>query len=312
MVSVLNQLGYNVFVHDYTSTCKLPNLPIKIIFGHSPNLERAAKKWPNAYVVMYATGCFYTHQNSQEKHIIDIVNRKYGVSLPQARWVPPYNAHILADKILLIGSKYTIETFPEETRGKITTIHQSSQMAHTISNIQYAPENEFFFMASSGNLLRGVPFLIDYFSSHRNKILNIVSNIEEYLEIVKNNLPTNIKLHGFININSDQMLSIMSRCNFIIYPSGSEGCPGSVINSMKNGLIPIVSKWAAFDEIDEYGYQMSGWSVDSITEGVKWSESLSVTECCDLKQRCADFANRQYNIDVFSQEFKAFFKSIPL
>ena len=72
---------------------------------------------------------------------------------------------------------------------------------------------------------------------------------------MKRKISPNIKLWGFMDINSDELTAIIDRCNFLIYPSGSEGgCPGAVINSMKKGLIPIVTPWAAFDGIEEYGF----------------------------------------------------------
>lgn len=61
----------------------------------------------------------------------------------------------------------------------------------------------------------------------------------------------------------------------MIYPSGSEGMPGAVLNSMKKGLIPITTRWAAVDNIEELGFLMPSWSIDGIDVGVKWALSLS-------------------------------------
>lgn len=310
MVPIFNSLGYNVYVRHFDYSGELPDIDVRILFGHAPLVDRASKKWPNAYVVMYATGCLFTHQNAQEQYMTDLVNKNLGTNFPLERLVPPYNTHIIADKILLIGSNYTIETFPEEVRHKITLIHQSSQAKQLIFPIQYAKENEFFFMASSGNLLRGVPLLIDFFSSRLDKTLHIVGPIEHYLAYIEEDLPQNIVLHGHIDVNSETMASIMKRCNFIVYPTGSDGIPGAVINSMKNGLIPIVSKWGAFDEINEYGYLMKNWDVQSIAAGIQWADSLSKEQCLELKKKCSEFVKSQYNIENFAKEFEAFFREV--
>jgi len=310
MVSIFNKLGYNVYVQNYDSSTPLPDINVSVIFGHSPNLELAVKKWPKAYVVMYATGPLYTHQNAQEQFMVDYVNHKYGTTFAMERWVPPYNSHVIANKILMIGSCATIETFPEDYRSKITIIHQSSQAKQVVDPIRYAPENEFFFMASAGNLLRGIPLLIESFVSHPEKTLHIVGPVGPYLEYVLASLPDNIHIHGFIDINSDEMASIMSRCNFMIYPTGSDGIPGSLINSMMNGLIPIVSKWGAFDEIIDYGYLMKNWDVTSIDEGLLWADSLSPEQCLSLKRKCSIFVKDQYNLKRFSEEFEKFFRIV--
>lgn len=310
MVHVLNKIGYNVYVQDYNSNKPLPEINMSVVFGHSPNLELAAKKWPNAYVVMYATGPLYIHQNAQEQLMVDLVNERLGTDFKVERWVPPYDSHTIADKILMIGSRATIETFPEECRPKITLIHPSSQARQIVDPVRYAHENEYFFMASVGNLLRGIPLLIESFSSHPDKILHVFGPIGPYLGYVKDSLPSNIHIHGFVDINSDEMASIMSRCNYMVYPTGSDGIPGSLINAMVNGLIPIVSKWGAFDEIYDYGYLMKNWDVKAIDEALAWSESLSPQQCLSLKQRCSAFVKDQYNLKRFSEEFEAFFRIV--
>lgn len=310
MVNVLNKLGYNVLVQGIDGNKKLPNLNVKIIFGHPPAIELAAEKYSDALVVQYATGCHYSHQNAQEKYITDLVNALYNTSFSYERWVQPYKSHIISDKILLIGCKYTIETFPDTVQQKITTIHQSSQDVNTLKEIKYSPQNHFFFMSSGGVLLRGVYFLVEYFKKHKEKTIHLLCPIEPYLQFIKDDLPSNIILHGTLPLGSDEMLDIMRKCNFIIYPSGSDGTAGSVINSMKNGLIPIVSRWAAFDEIDEYGYLMNGWDTISVEQGIKWSESLS-PETIELKKRaCADYATTTYNIEEYTQEFEDYFRNI--
>lgn len=311
MVDVFNKLGYNVLVQGFDGKKKLPNLNVKIILGHPPAIELAAHKYTNAIVIQYATGCHYTHQNSQEKYITDSVNAKYNTFFHCERWVQPYNAHIISDRILLIGSKYTIETFPNTVHKKISTIHQSSQNVRTLEENQYAPQNHFFFMSSSGILLRGVSLLVEYFKKHQDKTIHLLCPIEPYLQSIISKLPSNIILHGTLPLGSNNMLDIMKMCNFIIYPSGSDGgTPGSVINSMKNGLIPIVSRWAAFDEIDQYGYMMRGWSTESVEQGITWSESLSPETIEQRKKSCAEYATKTYNIEKFSQEFEDYIRKV--
>ena len=312
MVSIFNRLGYNVYVQDYTVTNHLPNIKnVRIIFGHSPAIEFAAKKYKKALVVFYATGCYYVHQNGQEKYITDLVNAAYGASFPYERQVAPYRGHVISDMILMKGSFHTIETYPVDVWHKVTTIHNSSQPARTIDVIKYSPENEYFFMSSIGVLLRGVSLLIEYFSLHQEKKLHLVCPIEPYLQMIQERAPSNIIFHGWLERGSDAMLDVMSHCNYLIYPSGSDASTaGSVINSMKNGLIPIVSKWAAFDGIDYYGYMMHGWDEQSIADGIEWAESISPERCEKLKKDCALFAKQTYNLDRFTKEFEAYFKDV--
>lgn len=311
MVPIFNQLGYNVYVQSYTKATNFPNINVSVIFGHPPAIVAAAKVYKKAVIVQYATGCFYTHSNKQEEYITRLVNTECNTSFKCQRYTLADDAHVLSDYILMIGSKNTIETYPESIHHKITTIHQSSQDVRTLETIRYSPENEYLCMSSTGVLLRGVSFLIEYFTKKPNKVLHLLCPFEPYIEYIRNKTPKNIIFHGTMILGSDDFLNVVARCNYIIYPSGSEGgCPGSVINSMKNGLIPIVSKWAAFDEINNYGYMMKGWSTDSIADGVKWAESIEPDKCELMKQKCSAFAKQTYNLERFSKEFASYFRHI--
>lgn len=314
-VDVFNELGYNVYVQQYLSKRDIPNLKFDIVFGHEPNFVRAVEKNPDALKVHYVPGAYIDHRNGQIVRMTDYINKTYNSSIPYRRLLEYENpnhsskfAYNLADKILMIGSKFTIETFPEDLHSKIVTIHQSTQLTHTIKDLDYAPSNEYFFMGSGGNLLKGISLLVEYFSKHPEYTINIVGPIEDDVKEALHHLLTdNIKCHGYVDVNSDKMVDIMKRCNFIIYPSGSEGMPGAVLNSMKNGLIPIVTRWAAFDEIEELGYVLEDWTVNAIDKGVIWSKSLSQNEVIDLKQKCSVYVENTYNISRYRKEFKDFF-----
>ena len=317
-VEIFNEMGYNVYVQQYLSRGKIPKRKFDIVFGHEPNFVRAALQNPQAIKIHYVPGAYIDHRNGQIIKMTDYVNRTYNSCIPYRRLLeyddPNHDskaAYDLADRILMIGSKYTIETFPEYLRSKIVTIHQSTQLTRTVGKIQYAPSNEFFFMGSGGNLLKGISLLVEYFSKHQEYIINIVGPIEQDVrEALSGIVTSNIKMHGFVDVNSDDMLEIMGRCNFIIYPSGSEGMPGAVLNSMKNGLIPIVTRWAAFDEVEEYGYILDDWTTDAIDKGVKWSNSLSKDKIIALKEKSSQYVDKTYSLDIFKQEFRDFFVTV--
>ena len=313
MVNVFNEMGYNVYVQSYLSRDKIPRINPQIIIGHEPNMARASMLYPNAWKIYYATGSYGAHQNHQIKKMTDYVNQKYDSQIPYRRLVDDsiFESYKLADDILMIGSKYSQDTFPDKLIGKITRIHQSTQLLKVEKEIQYARPNEFFFMGSSGNLLKGIPLLLEYFSEHKELTLNIVGPIEEDVErALRRMMTNNIVFHGWLNVNSAEMAEIVSRCNFIVYPSGSEGgMPGAVLNSMKFGLIPIVTKWAAFDEIEDYGYLMNEWSTESIHQGIAWAMSMSAEMVLNYKIKCAEYVNQTYTLATYKKELSAFFSN---
>ena len=308
---VLREAGYNVYNIANSSKRKLPNKDFKLIFGLEPVFCKACEEYPNATKVYYATGAYVDHQNGMIKKLTDEFNAKYATKIPCRRTVEHHKAAYQADKILQIGSEYTKETYPEELRDKITLIHQSTQSVRLLEKIDYAPENEYFFMSSSGNILKGVPQMVECFAKHPELKLHIVGPLEEdVVEALKDLLTPNIVLHGFMNVNSDGYLNILSKCNFIIYPSGSEGVPGAVLNSMKNGLIPVCTKWASFENIEDYGYVLSDVTESEVEGGIQWTMSLTKEEIAQMKLKCMNMISNVYTLRYFEKDFQEFINNL--
>lgn len=306
IVDILNGLGYNVYVQNCSSSRSLPILKnVDLVFGLEPLFGRACSKYTPKTRLYYATGAYWRHQNNQIVKHTDMFNERYSCNIPYRRLVAEHYSCEIADCIVQIGGKNTIETYPEEIRNKVFPIHQSSIEYEFPVNTSFSSGNEFLYMASSGNVLKGLDLVIEFFSTHPELIVNIVGPIEEDVMRVINSIITpNIKVYGWLSIDSMVFRKIVDKCNFFIYPSGSEGCPGSVINVMRMGLIPIVSRWAAFDEIEDYGYMMDEWSVQAIDSAIEWSKLLSHDTVCEMKHRAVAFINDTYNINRFSSEFK--------
>lgn len=309
MVRIWNEMGYNVYVQDANTPRNLPSLKnVQIVFGHEPQMPLAAKKYKAPIRIYYATGTYRDHNNRMVKQMTDWVNRRYAAHIPYERMQASHNSYDIATHVLMIGSQFTKETVPLAYRSKITLIHQSLQPTKILSPVTYASENEFFYMGSSGNMLRGVPLLFEYFITHSKLRLHVVGPIKDnYYQLMKARLTPNIVLHGFMDINSDAFMQIISHCNFMLYPSGSEGVPGSVLNGMKNGLIPIVTPWASFDEIEKYGYMLSDWSINAIDEAVRWALAIPSSQVDQMKKNCQKYVLTNFSLERFCSEFSNFF-----
>lgn len=312
IANTFHKLGYNVYLQEFSSNKKIPNLNFSVIFGIEPNFCKACEKFPQAKKIYYATGAYFEHQNKQIHDMTNYINRTYNSNLSYKRTVKPHKSIEIADSILQIGSNFTISTYPKQYQSKISLIHQSNQITSSPSVKKYAKENEYFYMGSGGNALKGLVLLIEYFNLHPELHLNIVGPIENaFYKALKNKISNNIKIWGFLNVNSSQFSQIIEKCNFIVYPSGSEGgIPGAVINSMKKGLIPIVTPWAAFNEINKYGFLLEKWDVESIDKGIRWSQSLSIETIERLSKDCQTYVSQNYTIENFEKEFSQYIQTI--
>ncbi len=74
---------------------------------------------------------------------------------------------------------------------------------------------------------------------------------------------------------------MMDKCNFVISPTCAEGQPGSIIECMAHGLIPILSKEANIDTKD-FGITLAENSVEEIISTVKVVSQKS-SEWCKIQ-----------------------------
>lgn len=309
---IFNKLGYNVYIQAADSNDPLPNLNVTIVFGIEPNFIVACNKYSQAKKIYYATGAYCIHQNNQIIQWTDAFNKKYSKKIPYRRLVSEHKSCQIADSILQIGSKYTKETYPDELRKKISIIHQSTQNTNLVE-IGYAEENEFLCLVSSGTILKGVHLVVKAFSMQKKLKLNLVGCVEEdVLDILENTLDmSNVQYWGYLDVLGNTFAKIIKRCNYSILLSGSEGCPGSILTSMKLGLIPIVSPWAACDNIEKYGFIIRDLSYKNIKDNIQRVSLLPKNEIIYRKTMCQHFIAENYSLKHYKQElFDYFFKLV--
>lgn len=161
---------------------------------------------------------------------------------------------------------------------------------------------------SSGSILKGLDLVIEYFMKHPEYNLHVVGPLDEDFEIyyrkrIKKH--KNIILYGFLDTSSEKFLEVAYKSCANIFPSASEGCPGSVITLMRMGVIPIVSRWAAFNEIAEYGYLLQDLSIEEIEKSIRWITKQTIQEVLLLSQQCVEYSTSTFNIERFEQEFRS-------
>ena len=158
---------------------------------------------------------------------------------------------------------------------------------------------------SLGLIHKGLDICIDFALAHPEITLHICgASVREkefwnyYGPKIKGK--TNIINHGFINIESEEFVSIMSESAFVVHPSISEGGAASVLNVVANaGLIPICSKSCGLDlpkdgsvVIDEVTYDAFE---GAILDAMKWSEEELKTKATSACQ----YVREHYTLDNY-------------
>lgn len=289
-----------------------------IIFGVEPNFIKACKENPNALKIYYATGAYYQHQNRVVKLRTDEFNRTHDTKIPYYRLAKEHNATEIADVIIQIGTKATISTYPVELRKKIIPIRQTCHayidweefIREKMNRVSY---RDFIWMGSSGSILKGLDLILDYFILHPELNLHVFGSIDfdvwdYYSQLIKDK--SNIHIYGVCDLDSETIKDVGLKCAFVILPSASEGCPGSVINMAKLGCVPIVSPISSFDGLDEYGLIIPSFTLEGINSvietAINWPKDM-----IDYKIRMiANFANKNFSKETFKNDMKNALKDI--
>ena len=158
---------------------------------------------------------------------------------------------------------------------------------------------------SLGLIHKGLDICIDFALAHPEITLHICgASVREkefwnyYGPKIKDK--TNIINHGFINIESDEFVSIMSECAFVVHPSISEGGSPSVLNVVANGgLIPICSKSCGLDLPEDGSVVIDEVTYDAfegaILDAMKWSEEELKTKATSACQ----YVREHYTLDNY-------------
>lgn len=310
--------GYNFYSlrFDGNKSIKLLDNPT-VIFGIEPNFEYLCNKYPNALKIYYATGSYFEHQNKSIITRTDNFNKKYGTNFPYVRLVKEHKSIEKADIIIQKGTKLTIETYPEEYRHKIKLIsHSSFQFLEYDHNrkLKLYKKNRFLWFGSTGSILKGLDLVIEVFSKNTFLSLDIVGPIDApFMEHFKEKIysSSNIRYHGFLSISSSKMRNIADRNAFIILPSASEGNPpGSVINMMKLGLVPVVSLNAAFDEIDDYGILIQSLDESGVQSAITKCMELTDEKLQQMFKKSNEYIDKNHTINKFTQDINEILKLI--
>jgi hypothetical protein len=305
---IFNELGLGIKVERFDKIFVYMSKRFDVVFGLEPNFMKAIAKNPKAIKIYYATGAYYKHQNTMIIQRTDEVNAKNKFQLSYQRLIKPHNSCEEADYIFQIGNLETIETYPVNLRNKIFLIRQScyDYNYNIQSKLFKYDRHHFMWMGSNGSILKGLDLILDFFHKNKEYTLHVVGNIDKdfhkaYCQVLEHT--HNIQCHGFLSIDSVELINIAEKCIAIIFPSCSEGFPGSVINMSKLGLIPIVSKWCAYKEINKLGYLLPQLDVESILSAINWIDNLPKSELEDLFFSNYEYANTNFNQSTFELDF---------
>jgi glycosyltransferase involved in cell wall biosynthesis len=233
----------------------------------------------------------------------DNFNKKYSSKIPYVR----LNHQTLLDNIpsliFHIGTDTSIQTYPQNLHNlfiKIGTISLYSKDFDMNEKLNKALKNNFLWIGSNGSILKGLDSVIESFALIPDLILHVVGPIDKEVKAVLKSITSdNIIFYGELNLNSEIFLKIINSCVWSINLSSSEGIPGSLINSMRMGCIPIMSRYSSYSDKIDVGYTLESIDYQSIANFLQTTKTLDLSDAKNMMLDTLNLAKRFFSEETF-------------
>lgn len=316
----LNEMGYSVDIVNFDNTRWAPRPNYDLFIGHGAvNFERLAQALPRETTKIYfSTGLHWAESNRrQAARLHDLAMRTGCVLAPEREIViDEHRAYSIADAIIYLGNAragQTYAAFPSY-RGINNASYPDAWKAQ--SKDYTAGRNHFLFYEGPGNVHKGLDRVIEAFSELPLE-LHVCQRIQPEFERAYRPLlasAPNIHLHGFIRQRSACFYELASRCNWVLSATCAEGQPGSIVEMMAHGLIPILPDTANID-LGPWGIPLPGCSSEQIAQTCRAASELSPAVCENMSRQVIAETQRHYSVEYFRASFtqavRAILKEAP-
>lgn len=310
IAEIMDSLGFNIDVVNNNRNTKIDLNSYDVIIGEGIPLYQGVVNNISGKKIYYATGSHPWQCTQASLHRLSEFSKRYksvplkSTRIQDFRWGL---AASCADSVICIGNEQTKQSFLDNGVSQIALIrpsfHQgSSPYVRSLDSIIFSRKTALWF-GSYGLLHKGLDIAIEAFRCRPDWTLHVCgyTNAEqEFLQCL--DIPENVIIHGFLNVESELFSELAERCLYVILPSCSEGIATSVITAMGRGaMIPIVTKECGVD-INDFGVSINTLSFDSVCYSLQLCDSISDDKLLAMSKTAHDNANTLYTFDAYKKE----------
>lgn len=315
----LRKHKYNIDVYNNSYNKKIDYSKYDLIIGEGLPISKYFLESKNCKVdtIYYATGSHPMVNNYRAKSSLLAFARKHNEYIENSARIVPELWSLgatLSNKYMILGNEVTKNTFDEFNNSENKRILNPPFYAtNVIKDFSKKNNKEFLWFGSYSLIHKDLNTVLDVFINHPELTLHICGRIEEekeFINVYKKDLEkaSNIKMHGYVSVDSEEFKRLMELCSFTILSSCAEGCSTAIATVMGNGgLIPIVSKESGLT-IKNGAYVMSG-DYFSIENAVLKAAEYKIDNIIDDSKENIKFVNNEFSIDIFKENVESILDS---
>lgn len=301
--------GFAVDVINWDNHTFQPHRQYSVFIDIHSNMARLASRMkPSCLKVLHATGSHWLFQNQAEYSRLLELQRRRGRTLQPRRIVPCSFAIEHADVGVVLGNDATLGTF--QYAGKpLYSLSVSAAATHPYITKDFGSKRPtFLWLGGAGMVHKGLDLVLEAFALMPEYQLLICGPIEQehdFVETYHRELyeTPNIRMHGWIDVTSDEFKALAAQCLALVYPSCSEGQAGSVIACMHGGIIPIVSAQSGVD-VEDCGIRLEVCTVQTIQSSVRDLAGRPAMELAEMSINAWKRANAHHTRKQFKSAYR--------
>ena len=309
--------GYSVDVIDYHNHEFVPLQRYDFFISARTHLETIATRLPDDCVKIahLDTSHFAFNNRATYNRLLD-VQRRRGVSLPGSVRIIEQNLALeIADYGVVLGNAAIVETY--HYAGKplfalpVTSVVDRPWNAE--KDFVYS-RNHFLWLGSNGLVHKGLDLVLEAFAGMPDMHLTVCGPIESetaFCDLYHRELyeTTNIQLVGWVQISGEIFQRIADQCVAVVFPSCAEAQASSVINCMRAGLIPIVTRETGIP-VGDFGVTLETASVDSIRNAVRRMAAHPADDLAARARRAWDYADANHSHQAYRDAYTKIVQTI--
>jgi glycosyltransferase involved in cell wall biosynthesis len=257
MAAALAELGYQTDVVDFDETRRgLLGHDYDLVIDLHPREPALyqGRLAPGAVRIAYMTGSNPDVSDAAERERLAALERRRGVRLVPRRQVRDWSGRRLEtyDAMFYVGDATTLATYRGLRLPPIWRLPNNG-FAVEPTDPGLRDPRRFLFLASGGQVHKGLDLLLDVFRDQPDLELEVCSAFRDEPDFVaayRQELfaTANIHAHGFLDLQGRRFRELQARCGTSLLPSCAEGQAGTVTVAMAFGLPNLVSRHCGFDE----------------------------------------------------------------
>jgi hypothetical protein len=303
----LNELGFAVDVVHHRNTSFTPRRKYDLFIGHDGfNFEQIARDLDaDAVRIYFAAGLEWKEGARRQAYRIAQVRERRGCLLGSRTCASHECARKIAQAVICI-SKRAAHSF--EGYRKVMAVNNAAfpvSWSGWQQKDYRAGRSSFLFFSGAGNVLKGLDLVLEAFAGTTLDVYICTAIEPDFARAFQRELTEfpNIHVENWIPMRSQRFEHLVSKCDWVIHPTCTDAHPGSVIECMAHGLLPIISEGANID-VPRGGIEIERLDAEAVRSAALHASEMDPGEIEAAARSLVGEVSVKYSPKRFRADFK--------